>query len=140
MLNATMKYTLAVFTLVLISATAQADDGLAMPADAPASIPRDDNTTQPATADAALKQAESAYEYGDMPLLVESARFVTDGTLRATPEQVAAALRFLGIGLYVTGRVEGAKSAFEKLLQLRPNTSLDPATTRPEIVTSRPPI
>ncbi|MDX2023125.1 MAG: tetratricopeptide repeat protein [Deltaproteobacteria bacterium] len=130
-----MRYLLAVSALVLFCSSVHADDGLAAPADAPTSVPRDESKTQPATADAALKQAESAYEYGDMPLLVESARFVTDGTLEATTDEQAAALRFLGIGLYVTGRVEGARTAFEKLLQLRPNTYLDPATTRPEIVT-----
>ena len=134
MLNVTMNRIAMALTLVLISTTARADEELAPPTDTPSSVPRDDKA-QPASADAALKQAESAYEYGDMPLLVESARFVTDGTLEATPDQLAAALRFLGIGLYVTGRVEGAKTAFEKLLQLRPNTNLDPATTRPEIVT-----
>lgn len=98
------------------------------------SVPREDSRAVPQSAEAALRQAESAYEYGDMPLLVESARGVTDGTLSATPAQLAEALRFLGIGLYVTGRVEGARTAFEKLLQLEPKTELNPATTRPEIV------
>lgn len=130
-----MKPHLIALTLALISTSARADDESTAPTDVPTSVPRDENKTQPVSADAALKQAESAYEYGDMPLLVESARFVTDGTLNATPDELASALRFLGIGLYVTGRIEGAKTAFEKLLQLRPNTHLDPATTRPEIVT-----
>ncbi len=103
--------------------------------EAATSTPDDETRALPASSEAALKQAESAYEYGDMPLVVESARVVTDGTLQASPLQRAQALRLLGIGLYVTGRLSGAQTAFEQLLQLAPETQLNPATTRPEIVT-----
>ena len=120
----------------LWSASARAQDTLALPSnDVPASVPRQDTQAMPQSAGAALKQAESAYEYGDMPLLVESARLVTDGTLKSTESQRAEGFRFLGIGLYVTGRVQGAKTAFEQLLTLRPDTHLDAGTTRPEIIT-----
>lgn len=88
----------------------------------------------PRSTAAALAQAAAAYEYGDMPLLVESARWVTDGSLPATPAERAQALEYLGIGLYVTGRIEGARDAFSQLLALAPEAELDPATTRPEIV------
>lgn len=101
----------------------------------PSSTPDDETRALPTSSEAALKQAESAYEYGDMPLVVESARVVTDGTLQASTLQRAQALRLLGIGLYVTGRLAGAQTAFEQLLQLAPETQLNPATTRPEIVT-----
>lgn len=123
-------------TTTLWSVSARAQDTLAQPAsDVPLSVPRQDTQAMPQSAAAALKQAESAYEYGDMPLLVESARLVTDGTLKSTESQRAEGFRFLGIGLYVTGRVQGAKTAFEQLLTLRPDTRLDAGTTRPEIIT-----
>jgi hypothetical protein len=128
-------YVLICTSLAVPLGAAQAQESLAEPTDiGPISVPREENKVHPRSAEAALKQAGSAYEYGDMPLLVESARLVTDGTVRSDQNQLAEALRFLGIGLYVTGRIEGARTAFEKLLQLRPNTELDPATTRPEIV------
>ena len=129
---------ICVLVSALLAATigvAHAQDRLAEPTDiGPISVPREETKVQPRSAEAALTQAGSAYEYGDMPLLVESARLVTDGTVQCDQNQLAQALRYLGIGLYVTGRIEGARTAFEKLLQLRPNTELDPATTRPEIV------
>lgn len=99
------------------------------------SVPDEETRPLPPSSEAALQQAAAAYEYGDMPLVVESARVVTDGTLQASDEQRKQALRYLGIGLYVTGRLQGAQTAFEQLLQLAPETQLDPATTRPEIVT-----
>ena len=99
------------------------------------STPDEEDRQIPPSAEAALKQAEEAYEQGDVPLQVESARVVTDGTLRASKEQRAQALRLLGIGLYVTGRIQGAQTAFEQLMQLAPDTRLNPNTTRPEIVT-----
>src|SRR5262249_18525400 len=43
-------------------------------------------------------------------------------------------LRYLGIGLYVTNRPEGAETAFFDLLRLRPYARLDPTTTRPDCV------
>lgn len=129
---------ICVLVSAFLAATVSAAHGqekLAEPTEiGPLSVPHEENKVQPRSAEAALKQAASAYEYGDMPLLVESARLVTDGTVKSDQKELAEALRFLGIGLYVTGRIEGARTAFEKLLQLRPNTELDPSTTRPEIV------
>jgi len=88
----------------------------------------------PADAAAALERARAAYEYGDMEVLVESARLVAEGRLRPTPAQRAQALRFLGIGLYLTARPEGAETAFFDLLRVRPDARLDPTTTRPDCV------
>jgi hypothetical protein len=95
----------------------------------PASRPRPD------TATSALDQAAAAYAYGDMNLVVESARIVVEGGVSSsTPSERADALRFLGIGLYLTGRIEGSRVAFTELLRQRPETYLDPTTTRPEVV------
>jgi len=69
-----------------------------------------------------------------MEVLVESARLVAEGRLRPTPPQRAQALRYLGIGLYLTARPEGAETAFFGLLRLRPDARLDPTTTRPDCV------
>jgi hypothetical protein len=88
----------------------------------------------PATAAVALDRAAAAYEYGDMNQVVAAARAVTEGALPASDEQKARALRFLGIGLHLTGQIEGAETAFVQLLRLRPKTRLDPTTTRPEVV------
>jgi hypothetical protein len=82
----------------------------------------------------ALERARAAYEYGDMEMVVESARLVAEGRLRPTEAQRAQALRYLGIGLFVTNRPEGAETAFFDLLRLRPATRLDPTTTRPDCV------
>ncbi len=90
---------------------------------------------RPATATAALDQAAAAYAYGDMNLVVESARIIVEGGVSSsTPFERADALRFLGIGLYLTGRIEGSRVAFTELLRLRPETYLDPTITRPEVV------
>jgi hypothetical protein len=91
-------------------------------------------STPPADAEAALERARAAYEYGEMEMVVDSARLVAEGRLHPTPAQRAQALRYLGIGLYLTGRQEGAETAFFDLLRLRPRTRLDPTNTRPDVV------
>jgi hypothetical protein len=88
----------------------------------------------PTDAVTALERARAAYEYGDMEMVVESARLVAEGRLHPTPPQRAQALRYLGIGLALTGRTEGAETAFFELLRLRPDARLDPTTTRPDVV------
>jgi hypothetical protein len=88
----------------------------------------------PVDAEAALERTRAAYEYGEMEMVVDSARLVSEGRLHPTAAQRAQALRYLGIGLYLTGRQEGAETAFFDLLRLRPNTRLDPTTTRPDVV------
>lgn len=132
--RATWALTLILVFLRATGAVADSEGALAAPTNAQ-SFATDEVSGQPATAEAALKQAEAAYEYGDLPLMVESARLVTDGILSASTKQRAFALRLLGIGLYVTGRHEGAHAAFETLLRVDPEAQLDAATTRPEIVT-----
>jgi hypothetical protein len=88
----------------------------------------------PVDAEAALSRARAAYEYGEMEMVVDSARLVAEGRLHPTSAERAQALRYLGIGLYLTGRQEGAETAFFDLLRLRPNTRLDPTNTRPDVV------
>jgi len=98
-------------------------------------IPEPAPRPRPTTAISALDQAAAAYAYGDMNVVVESARIIVDGGVpSSTPSERADALRFLGIGLYLTGRIEGSRVAFTELLRLRPDTYLDPTTTRPEVV------
>ena len=91
-------------------------------------------TTVPVDAEAALERARAAYEYGEMEMVVDSARLVAEGSLHPTPPERAQALRYLGIGLYLTGRQEGAETAFFDLLRLRPQARLDPTNTRPDVV------
>lgn len=88
----------------------------------------------PTNAFAALVRAEAAYAYGDMVQVVEAARPVAEGTLPCAVEQRARALRFLGIGLFLTNRALGAENAFAELLRVDPNARLDPTTARPEVV------
>jgi hypothetical protein len=80
----------------------------------------------------ALERARAAYEYGDMEMVVDSARLVAEG--RSRPAQRVQALRFLGIGLFLTGRPEGAETAFFELLRQKPDARLDPTHTRPDVV------
>jgi hypothetical protein len=87
-----------------------------------------------ATAAAALERIRAAYEYGDIDEVVEWSRRITEGGLRPTPQERAHALRYLGIGLFLTGRSEGAETAFFELLRLRTESRLDPTTTRPDVV------
>jgi hypothetical protein len=82
----------------------------------------------------ALERARAAYEYGEMDMVVDSARLVAEGRLHPTTAQRAQALRYLGIGLYLTDRQEGAETAFFDLLRLKPHTRLDATTTRPDVV------
>ena len=102
------------------------------PASAPAISPP--RPPPPTDAVSALERIRFAYEYGDIDEVVESARQVTEGRLPASPAQRAYALRYLGIGLFLTGRTEGAETAFFELLRLRPDSLLDPRTTRPDVV------
>lgn len=105
----------------------------APPPAAPAAAQATPTTTSPDAA-GALERARAAYEYGDIDEMVESARQVSDGRLRPSAAQRASALRYLGIGLFLTGRSEGAETAFFELLRLRPESRLDPQTTRPDAV------
>jgi hypothetical protein len=112
-------------------------DAKATPAEsapAPAITVPGTTTTPPVDAEAALERARAAYEYGEMEMVVDSARLVAEGRLHPTPAQRAQALRYLGIGLYLTGRHEGAETAFFDLLRLRPHARLDPTNTRPDVV------
>ncbi len=83
---------------------------------------------------ATLERALAAYEYGDMDLVVESARLVAEGRARPSATQRVQALRLLGIGLFLTGRPEGAETAFFDLLRQKPGARLDPTHTRPDVV------
>jgi hypothetical protein len=69
-----------------------------------------------------------------MDLVVESARPVADGRAHPNETQRVQALRLLGIGLFLTGRREGAETAFFDLLRQRPSVHLDPTHTRPDVV------
>ncbi len=82
----------------------------------------------------ALERALAAYEYGDMDLVVDSARAVAEGRAHPTPTQRVQALRLLGIGLFLTGRPEGAETAFFDLLRQKPSARLDPTHARPDVV------
>jgi hypothetical protein len=90
--------------------------------------------TPPANATQALDRAAAAYEFGDIQQMVDLSRLVAEGLLRGDDDQRADALRLLGIGLYLSGRHDGAQGAFVDLLKLRPRARLDPAITRPEVV------
>lgn len=90
--------------------------------------------TPPSTAFAALVRATAAYEYGDMVQVVEAVRPVAEGTLPANTSQRARALRYLGVGLFLTNRALGAENAFSEWLRIDPSARLDPTSTRPEVV------
>jgi hypothetical protein len=92
------------------------------------------SATPPADAATALARVRAAYEYGEMDMVVDSARMVAEGRLHPSPAERAQALRYLGIGLFLTGRQEGAETAFFDLLRLRPQSRLDPTSTRPDVV------
>jgi hypothetical protein len=66
--------------------------------------------------------------------MVDLSRLVAEGLLRGDDDQRVNALRLLGIGLYLSGRHDGAQGAFIDLLKLRPQAHLDPTITRPEVV------
>jgi hypothetical protein len=114
-----------------VTAARAADDDTADD-EAPAEAPT--KSKRPQNAGAALLRAAAAYEYGDINQVVDSARLITEGVLPSTPTQQTQALRFLGIGLYLTNRLGGAENAFTELLRQEPETHLDPTSTRPEVV------
>jgi len=89
----------------------------------------------PMDAAASLERVRAAYEYGDIDSVVEWSRPVAEGRIPATVIERGHALRYLGIGLYLTGRAPGAEATFLELLRLRPDSTLDPRTTRPDVVT-----
>jgi hypothetical protein len=126
----TLLVAIALATLLPVTA-ARADDEEPSTDDAPAEVTT--TSKRPKNAAAALLRAAAAYEYGDINQVVDSARLITEGVLPSTPTQQTQALRFLGIGLYLTNRPGGAETAFTELLRQEPETHLDP-TTRPEVV------
>jgi len=131
----------ALITLLLNVATARAQTAaptapLTPPAPAaPAATTAGAVLAAPTDAASSLERVRASYEYGDIDDVVEWSRPIAEGRLEATPAQRALALRYLGIGLYLTGRAPGAEAAFFELLRLRPDTVLDPRTTRPDVVT-----
>jgi len=126
--SAAIAWTTALVPLRARAAPAPLDvpAGPATPASPPAAPPAD--------AEAALDRARAAYEYGEMDQVVDAARLVADGRLPPTPPQRARALRYLGIGLYLTDRQQGAETAFFDLLRLYPRARLDSTTTRPDVI------
>jgi hypothetical protein len=66
--------------------------------------------------------------------MVDLSRLVAEGALPGDDHQRAQALRLLGIGLYLSGRPDGAERAFIELLRLEPRARLDPRLTRAEVV------
>jgi hypothetical protein len=117
---------------VLPPAVARAADDDTATEEAPAEASA--RSKRPQNAGAALFRAAAAYEYGDLNQVVDSARLITEGLLPSTPEQQTQALRYLGIGLYLTNRPGGAEAAFKELLRQEPEAHLDPTSTRPEVV------
>jgi hypothetical protein len=108
------------------------------PAGAPTAPPAGTGPPSPSgpiDAATSLERVRAAYEYGDIDGVVEWARPVAEGRIAATVAERGHALRYLGIGLYLTGRTPGAEAAFLELLRLRPDSTLDPRTTRPDVVT-----
>jgi hypothetical protein len=89
---------------------------------------------RPATAAQALDQAQAAYQFGDLHLMVDLARMVVEGAIPGSENQRVQALQLFGIGLYLSGRPDGAERAFAELLRLRPKATLDASVTRPEVV------
>lgn len=141
MRRATRRWaTLAAVTTVMLVARSAGAQAPAPPAPAPAPVaapqapPAPTSEPPPADAAGALEKARASYEYGDMEMVVDAARLVAEGRLRPTQAQRAQALRFLGVGLFLTGRTEGAETAFFDLLRLKPGAKLDPTTTRPDVV------
>jgi hypothetical protein len=116
------------------SAAAQPVAPAALSAPAPAPAPPSASPAPEADAAIALERARAAYEYGDMEMVVDSARVVAEGRAHPSPAQRVQALRLLGIGLFLTGRPEGAETAFFDLLRQRPEAKLDPTHTRPDVV------
>jgi hypothetical protein len=116
-----------------MASPAQAQPAAAPAADAPADA-QVRATPPPTSATQALDRAGAAYEFGDIGQMVELSRLVAEGALPGDDNQRADALRLLGIGLYLSGRADGAQRAFIELLKLRPRARLDPAVTRPEVV------
>ena len=138
-LRALFAALLASLSFGVATARAQAPAATTTPAPVgPAPAPSPAAGTVPAAptdAASSLERVRASYEYGDIDDVVDWSRPVAEGRLQATPAQRALALRYLGIGLYLTGRAPGAEAAFFELLRLRPDTVLDPRTTRPDVVT-----
>lgn len=120
--------------LALASAPARAAEPAEPAGPAPEEAPPTPPQGPPSTAFAALVRATAAYEYGDMMQVVEAVRPVAEGTLPANTSQRARALRYLGVGLFLTNRALGAENAFSEWLRIDPSARLDPTSTRPEVV------
>jgi hypothetical protein len=127
------------FTALTAGLLATAQPGPTPPTEVPGTSqpgePEASGQTPPvATAAEALDRASAAYEFGDIEMMIGLSRMVAEGLLTGDDDQRAEALRLLGIGLYLSGRLGGAERAFVDLIRLRPRTTLNPSITRPEVV------
>lgn len=125
---------LATVALLLAGQASRVSAAPAPPSTAPpeAGGPLDPRTT---TAHTALTQAIAAYEYGEIEEMVAAARLVSEGRVQpVSPHERAQALRLVGIGLFLLDRRDGAETTFVELLRQRPESRLDPRTTRPDVV------
>ncbi len=128
-------YALEPTTPMAAPTTPAVPEAEAAPAAAAAAPPSSSTPAAPTDAASSLERVRASYEYGDIDDVVEWSRPIAEGRLAATAAQRALALRYLGIGLFLTGRAPGAEAAFFELLRMRPDTTLDPRTTRPDVVT-----
>lgn len=83
---------------------------------------------------AALNEASNQFSYGRYARVVELLRPVVERDALRSLEDRVEALRLYGICLYLTDRKAAALRIFKDLVELAPETRLDPRLVQPEVV------
>lgn len=82
-----------------------------------------------------LRDAENSYLYGDYPRVVRKLTpLVQPDILLANPDQLAVAYRLLGLAHFFLDQPDDARTHFERLIRLRPDTRLNPVLVPPPAV------
>jgi hypothetical protein len=83
-----------------------------------------------------LRVAHNAFEYGQYEKTVSLLRpLVERGLIKEKTDKVEA-LRLYGIGLFLTGRKDGARLVFRRAIDLDPTLRLNPRLVPPQVVSA----
>ena len=83
-----------------------------------------------------LLRAKDLYFRGDYLGLIDFAETVLSDTIGLTRAERAELYRILGSSYVAVGNTESAKQRFKDMLELAPETTMDPLTTSPKILSA----
>lgn len=100
----------------------------------PSTAPRVADSAAHTSADAALRRARNAFEYGDFQASVDVLSNLSNSGVLVLEQDRIDAYRLLGLSLFYLGRRDEAANAFFDLLKQNPDYQLDPFYVPPHAV------